>query len=230
MRKPKLCAVLTNGNVENIRVANNADLIEIRMDIIGSSWPDLAGMLKKPWIACNRLKSEGGFWDGTERKRVKELLKAIPLGASFIDIELNSPHASEIVELVKEAGKKALISFHDIRGTPSLSGLREIVKKQVGLAADLCKVVVTAEKFEDNLTILKLLEEFADSTCITAFCMGEKGSISRVLAPLFGSDYMYVSTGVGSESATGQIELNSFRALYKMLESKIEKLSLCDNL
>ena len=211
-------------------MANNADLIEIRMDIIGRSWPDIPGKLEKPWIACNRLKSEGGFWNGTERERVKELLKAVPLGASFIDIELNSPHVSETVELVKKAHKEALVSFHDIRRTPSLRELREIVKRQVNLGADLCKVVVTAEKFEDNLTIFKLLEEFVNFTHITAFCMGERGSISRVLSPLYGSNYMYVSTGAGLESATGQIELSSFRALYKMLGSKIEKLSVCDNL
>ena len=230
MLKPTLCAVVTSNNEKSVKIANNADLIEVRMDIIGSSWPKLIEMLKKPWIACNRLRSEGGFWEGTEKDRVKELLRAESLGASFIDIELNSSHVHKVVKYVRKVDKEALITFHDLKRTPPLSKLREIVEKQMILGATLCKVVVTARKFEDNLTILQLLQEYMNCTRIVAFCMGEKGSISRVLSPLLGSDFMYVSTGAGSESARGQIELNSFRALYKMLESELEKLTVRDNL
>jgi 3-dehydroquinate dehydratase type I len=230
MLKPKLCVVLTNNNLKNIRIANSADLIEIRMDIIGSSWVNLPRKLEKPWIACNRLKSEGGLWKGTERERVKELLRAASLGATYIDIELNSLNIREIVKFIKKSNKKVLISLHDIRRTPPLRRLTEIVNEQIGLGADLCKVVVTAEKFEDNLTILKLLDKFVNVTQITAFCMGEKGNISRVLSPLFGGSYMYVSTAKGLESASGQIELNSFNIFYKMLQSKLEKFADCDKL
>jgi 3-dehydroquinate dehydratase type I len=222
MLKPKLCAVLTNTDAQNVKVANKADIIEIRIDMVGSSWPNLLKVLKRPWIACNRLKDEGGFWTRNEKDRIKELLKAASLGASFIDIELNSPDTKNVVELVKKADRKALVSFHDFKGTPRIGKLREIVKKQIGLGADLCKVVVMAEKFQDNLTILRLLQEFTNSTHIIAFCMGEKGGISRVLSPLFGSDFAYVSTGVGLESAGGQIELNNFRSIYKMFDSKLK--------
>ena len=227
MLKPKLCAVLTNTDRKSVKVVNKADLIEVRIDIIGSSWSELPKGLKRPWIACNRLRSEGGFWSGNEKDRIKELLRAASLGAPFIDIELNSPNIHKVVELVKGKDSKVLISFHDFKGTPRIEKLREIVRKQIGLDADLCKVVMMAEKFEDNLTALKLLQEFANRTRLISFCMGEKGSISRLLSPLFGSDFAYVSAGAGLESAGGQIELNSFREVYEMLGSE---LSSCDNL
>ncbi|MEM3402960.1 MAG: type I 3-dehydroquinate dehydratase [Nitrososphaeria archaeon] len=220
MRKPKLCAVISNNNAEWIRTANSADLIEVRIDMIGEYWRSLLKTLRRPWIGCNRSKNEGGTWNGTESERIRELLDAISLGATYIDIELRSDQVKEVIKYTKKSNKKVIISYHDTRETPTLAELKQIIKEEACLGADLCKLVTTANRFEDNLTILQLLQENSDLTRITAFCMGEKGIVSRILSPLFGGELVYVSTGVGSESATGQISLESFKKIYKMIDQK----------
>ena len=108
MRKPKICAVIVDRDIKGIReVEPLVDLYEVRIDLIGESWPKVVGRLKKPWLACNRREDEGGQWQKGETQRVDELLKAIELGASIVDIELGTGGLEEIVKTVKEqAGKK----------------------------------------------------------------------------------------------------------------------------
>jgi len=228
MQKPKLCAVISRYDIECVKTSNNADLIEVRIDMIGDSWQSLPKMLKRPWIACNRSRSEGGFWNGDESERVRELLKALDLGASYIDIELKSAHVKNVVQHTKRADRKAIISHHDTVGTPNISELEKIVDKEIRLGADICKLVTTATRFEDNLTVLQLVHEYSSSTRIVAFCMGEKGSVSRILSPLIGGELVYVSTRVGLESASGQIEFESLKTLYQMLESRTERQMASD--
>ncbi len=217
MKKPRICAVIVNNDFEAVkRVESFADLLEVRIDLIGNGWQELANQLEKPWIACNRSADEGGNWLGSESKRREELLNATELGAGIIDIELVTGNLKEIVQLIKKKAK-CLLSFHDFRGTPSLNKMREIIKKQLEVGADICKVVTTAQKFEDNLTALQLIAEFPE-TKIVSFAMGPLGSTSRILCPLVGGDFTYASIEEGKESAVGQITARELRKIYGMVE------------
>ncbi|MCR4393868.1 MAG: type I 3-dehydroquinate dehydratase [Dehalococcoidales bacterium] len=71
-----------------------------------------------------------------------------------------------------------LISYHDLIGTPSYETLVGIVNRQLNAGADICKVVTTALEFEDNLKLLKLINEFAGKK-IVALAMGDSGRLSR---------------------------------------------------
>jgi 3-dehydroquinate dehydratase len=103
METPRICAVITNGNIDSIRGAEPlADLFEIRMDMIGKEWQNVAKAITKPWIATNRMKNEGGMWEGSEDDRRKELLRALKLGANMVDIELSTPDLEEIVPVIKK--------------------------------------------------------------------------------------------------------------------------------
>ncbi|MCX8188953.1 MAG: type I 3-dehydroquinate dehydratase [Nitrososphaeria archaeon] len=222
MQKPKVCTVITKFDKRCIKVANRSDLIEVRIDMIGEAWTKCASMLEKPWIACNRRKEEGGFWNGDEESRIKELLKAITFGAAYIDIELKSPHIRKIVKNVKEDGKKVLISYHNFNGTPSLERLKKIFEQEVKQGADICKIVTTAKRFEDNLTILRLIRETSKTSSIVAFCMGDIGILSRILSPFFGGIFTYASIGQGLESARGQIDLEKLEEIYKMFHEILQ--------
>jgi 3-dehydroquinate dehydratase len=71
---------LVNDDIDVMRsVEPYADLFEVRIDLIGKTWPELAHHIRKPWIATNRMVSEGGKWTGSERARIYELLKAVDL-------------------------------------------------------------------------------------------------------------------------------------------------------
>ena len=217
MKRPRICAVIINNDLEAVKgVEPLVELFEVRIDLIGDGWQELVKQLKKPWIACNRSADEGGSWQGSESKRREELLKAIELGASIIDVELVTGNLTEIVQAIKERSK-CLLSFHDLEGTPPLDRMREIVQKELEAGADICKIVTTAWRFEDNLAVLQLISDFP-KTRVVSFAMGPPGFASRILCPLVGGDFTYASIEAGKESASGQITVRDLRKIYGMVQ------------
>ena len=216
MKRPRICAAIIDNNLEAIKgVEPFVELFEVRIDLIGDSWQELVKQLKKPWIASNRSADEGGSWRGSESKRREELLKAVELGADIIDIELVTGNLEEIVQTVKKK-TKCLLSFHDLKGMLPLGRMREIVQRELEAGADICKVVTTAQRFEDNLAVLQLISDFPKARVI-AFAMGPLGFASRILCPLVGGDFIYASIEAGKESASGQITVRDLRKIYGMV-------------
>ena len=216
MRKPKICVAIVNNDPEAVKeVEPLVDLFEVRIDLIGDGWQELVKQLKKPWIACNRIADEGGGWQGNEARRIEKLLEAIELGADIVDVELRTRNLAKIVQLIKRR-TKCLLSFHDLQRTPLLDEMKEMVRRQLKAGADVCKIVTTAQGFEDNLTILQLISEFPDVRLIS-FAMGPLGYMSRVLCPLVGGDFTYASIEKGKESAEGQIPIRELRKIYEMV-------------
>jgi 3-dehydroquinate dehydratase type I len=217
MRKPRICASIVNDDLAAVkRVEPLVDLFEVRIDLIGEGWRELAGQLRKPWIACNRSPDEGGGWRGSEAERREELLRALELGAEIIDLELMTGNLEKMVALIKQRAQ-CLLSFHDLESTPPLSRMREMVQKQLEAGADICKVVTTARKFEDNLKVLELISEFPQNR-VVSFAMGPLGFASRVLSPLVGGDFVYASVEAGREAASGQITVRDLKQIYAMVE------------
>ncbi len=192
------------------------DLFEVRIDFIGDGWQELAGRLRKPWIACNRIADEGGRWEGDEKGRISELLKAVDLGADIVDLELETSNLDEIVGIIGKKSK-CILSFHELEKTPPVNEMREIVHRQLEAGADICKVITTARRFEDNLAVLQLIAEFR-KTRVVSFAMGPLGFTSRVLCPLVGGDFIYASIERGIESAPGQITARELRKIYELKE------------
>ncbi len=216
MNKPRICVSITANDIEAVReIEPLADLLEVRIDLIGQGWQKLAGKLTKPWIACNRTADEGGRWQDNEARRIEKLLEAIELGADMVDIELVAKNLDKIVTLIKTRAK-CLISYHNLRETPSIDDLKKIVRSQVKAGADVCKVVTTAQQFEDNLTVLNLITESPGLRLVT-FAMGPLGHISRILSPLAGADFTYASIARGKESAPGQITVEELINIYGMV-------------
>jgi len=216
MKRPRICAVIVDSDLAMARKAEGfADLLEVRIDLVGDSWQELAKQLNKPWIACNRRAAEGGQWEGGETEIINELVKAIELGAGIIDIELGTMDLAEVIQVIKRRAE-CLLSFHDLTGTPSLHSLKEIVQRQLAAGADICKIVTTAQRFEDNITVLQLISEFPN-TRVISFAMGHLGLISRILCPLVGGYFTYASIERGKESAPGQITVISLRRIYEMV-------------
>ena len=216
MNRPRICGVIMDSSLDIVSKAEEfADLFEVRIDLVGDGWQELAGQLNKPWVACNRVASEGGRWKGSETERIVELLKAIEVGADIIDIELCTIDLAEAIPLIKKRAE-CLLSFHDLTGTPPLDSLREIVQRQLDAGADICKVVTMAQRFEDNITVLQLISEFPRGK-VVSFAMGHWGLVSRILCPLVGGNFTYASIEQGKESASGQITVMELRKIYQMV-------------
>lgn len=216
MEKPRICVVIVNKDLEAIKsVENLVDLFEVRIDLIGDGWQEVAKQLKKPWMATNRSTSQGGKWEGDENTRVAELLKSLELGPDLVDIEIQTENLEQIVEVIKQRAK-CVVSFHEWEETPPLEKLEEVVRKELAAGADICKVITNAQKIEDNITVLQLIAKFPEATLISS-AMGSLGSISRVLSPLIGGYLTYASVGEGRESAPGQLTVRDLKKIYEMV-------------
>jgi 3-dehydroquinate dehydratase type I len=216
MNKVKLCASIIDTDIAAVKkIEPIVDLFELRIDLIGDKWMEVARQLKKPWIACNRMVEEGGKWEGNEARRIERLLQAVELGAKIVDIEYNAKNVDNIIRLIKKRAE-CLLSFHDFQKTPSLDVLKQIVNKELKAGADICKVVTTAQTFEDNLAVMRLFSEFPGIKMV-AFAMGTQGFLSRVMAPLIGAYFTYGAVQKGVESAPGQLPVSDMLAVYEMV-------------
>jgi 3-dehydroquinate dehydratase-1 len=215
--KPRICAAIVSNDLEAVkRVEPLVDLFEVRIDLIGNSWQELVRHLERPWIACNRSAREGGSWQGSESERIDELLGAVKLGADIVDIELSTSGVEAVVKEIKGQAD-CLLSYHDLEETPPLGKIRDIVRNQLKIGADICKLITTARSFADNMITLQLISELSESR-IVAFAMGDLGHLSRVLCPLVGGDFTYASIEEGRESAPGQITVSDLRKIYEVLK------------
>jgi 3-dehydroquinate dehydratase type I len=216
MSKVKLCASIINTDVAAVKkIEPIVDMFEVRIDVIGDGWIDVARKLKKPWIACNRMVEEGGKWNGNEARRIERLLQAIELGATIVDIEQNAKNIDNIIRLIRKRAL-CLLSFHDFQKTPSFEELKQVVNKELKAGADICKIVTSAQTFEDNLSVMKLFSEFPDVKMV-AFTMGTQGFVSRIMAPLIGAHFTYGAVSKGYESAPGQLPVADMLTIYEMV-------------
>ena len=220
----KLCIPIVETTVGNafvaIKKANRlADLIELRVDYLRNA--ELALLLqnrKKPFIVTNRKKEEGGKYRGEERKRLSVLQEAIDLGADYIDVELGTER-SLLQGLVRNRrGTQVILSFHDFQKTPSLKELQKLFGQMIRLGANVIKIVPFARSWEDNLNILSLIP-FAKERRqkIVAFCMGEKGKISRIFSPFLGAAWTYASVNQSRASAPGQLTVRELKDIWEKM-------------
>jgi 3-dehydroquinate dehydratase-1 len=217
MNKPKICVSIIDNDLEAIKeIEPLVDMFEVRLDLVGESWLEIAKYLQKPWIACNRRQEEGGRGNPNDVKREEELLWAAEAGASIVDIEYGTKNIKDFIPLIKSRAK-LLISFHDVMGTPGYETLAGIARDQIRLGADICKIITTANNFEDNLTVLKLVHEYPETKMIS-FAMGETGRMSRVMCPLVGGYLTYACIDRGKEAADGQITIQELKQLYEYLK------------
>ena len=203
-----------------IKQANRlADLIELRVDYLRNAG---LGLLfqnrKKPFIVTHRRKEEGGRYRGDERKRLGVLQEAIDLRADYIDVELATERSLLQGLISNKRSTRIILSFHDFRKTPPQKELQKLLNQMVRLEADVIKIVSFARSWEDNLNILSLLP-FAKERKqkIVAFCMGEKGKISRIFSPFLGAAWTYASLNQSKTSAPGQLTAQALKDIWKKM-------------
>jgi 3-dehydroquinate dehydratase type I len=144
------------------------------------------------------------MFQGAETERRKTLLDAAKNGFEYVDIELSTTDLQEFISKIKKTGAKTVISFHDFSGTPNPSDLKGIL-------------VTTAERLEDNLTLLNFTSSVSAQTRIVSFAMGELGKTSRLLSPLFGGFFTFASLMQGEGTAAGQMSIQEMKTAYKLL-------------
>ena len=189
-------------------IEKGADILEIRIDGMENPTPELAREIIEeinfPIIATNRIKSEGGSFEGSEEERIA-ILKECAEVADYVDIELQCDE--KYIKEIKDTGVTTIISYHDFEKTPDLDFLIDIVEKEAKLG-DIPKVAVMPNNLEDTITVLAILSHFEN---VVAISMGELGSYTRVISSKFNAPFTFATAN--DLTAPGQIDIDTMRIL-----------------
>jgi len=223
-----ICAHTTEAALAQMEQAYPlADCLELRIDQIRNCNLEQLMQRRQPGkriLVTNRSKHEGGGFRGSERERIALLQEAVALGADLVDIEARTakPLLKELKAEIEKQGSRTqlIISSHDLKVTPSASALQKRFDACSTIGADIVKICTYARKMDDNLRVLGLIPYARKrGKEIIAFCMGEKGRISRVIAPLLGSYLSYASLDKGAESAPGQLTIAEMKEIQEILHA-----------
>jgi shikimate dehydrogenase/3-dehydroquinate dehydratase type I len=241
-----ICIPITSGTNKEALLAIDrscrlADFVELRMDLIRRG--DLAELIwaarKKSGsikiiVTCRKKEEAAGvkaarsvksISGNTIDKKTALLKKAIELGADFIDIELAEGRA--VIKELKSfcagyGGKTGLIvSYHNIKETPGETELKEIFNQCAKYKPAIVKIVTMAETVEDNLTTLSLIPyALKRSQKIISLCMGDKGCISRAIAPSMGNYLSFAALSREGQSAPGQFTIGEMRRINELFKKQ----------
>ncbi len=195
------------------------DLVELRVDYIKD--PELPVLFQgrdRPCIVTNRRKEEGGRYQGDEKRRREILREAVHLGFEFVDLELGCGRSAVDEVMENPVRTRLILSHHDPEKTPSLGDLRGLCRRMARYGADIIKIVTLARSWEDNLKVLSLIPyALEQKQKIVALCMGDRGKMSRVFAPLMGASWTYAPMIRKKASAPGQLTVRELKEIWRRL-------------
>ena len=221
---PPICvSIMVDSIKDALHLAKKAEgagaaMIEYRLDKNQNENVDkLANCVKLPTIATLRKPSEGGYYQGTEKRRGEILDFLSTKNFRYIDIELSTSRIKKHVDIIKGNGRKVIVSHHNFRDTYGRIELEKILRKQMKFNADICKIITKANSWKDNITILKFISTIPEYTKIVSFAMGEYGVPSRILSPLFGGAFTFASIHHNNRTALGQISFQEMIKIYRRI-------------
>lgn len=216
--------IMARNNIEAMTkmaaAAPLADMMEIRLDVMESfDLKDILETAPKPVIVTYRSKKEGGSGLARYETRVRHLLRAVELGADFVDVEFSMPQIYRQEIFQAEGSSRLIISAHLSNKTPPREALEDRLRKMAATGADMVKIITYAREPEDNLRVLGLIPLARKlGVNIIAFCMGPAGRISRIFTLLMGGYLSFASLEEGQESAAGQIPISKMKKMLEMLK------------
>ncbi len=202
--KSRIVAVLGKDAENDVQATSDADMIELRLDLLADGDPlqilkAIREATAKPIIATARLRTEGGMFQGSEKERVELLIKA-SCYADYVDLELLADQRDDAIARII---KPVIVSYHDFQGMPEELQLMGIYDEMKKTNAAIAKIAVTPKSLHDNLRILQFLLDADMPLCMIA--MGRMGRHLRAIAPLYGSALTYGF--VTQSTAPGQMSL-----------------------
>jgi 3-dehydroquinate dehydratase / shikimate dehydrogenase len=191
-----------------------ADIIEFRVDLIrNASLPVLLSATRKPVIITCRPRWEGGAFVGEEKDRITMLLRALKLGADYVDIELRSKKSSleQLIDFRREA---VVVSahYHERR----VGDVDRLYNRMHATGAAVVKFAFTARDAHDIRHVSRFLARAReDNRKAVAIAMGEPGEASRILYRVYGGWATYAAPEKGAPAAPGQVTIRRLRMLFR---------------
>lgn len=228
---PRICvSIMARTNQEALNKMKEGigpdPILELRIDgIRGVNVKKLLAQKRGKILVTNRSREEGGFFPGGEQERVTLLMEAVALGADYVDLEMGTkpPLIGQLKEkiITLQTGTQLILSYHNHEKTPGLNDLKKKLEEGKKAGADIVKIVPFAREVADNLRVLELIPYAQKKRIkVIAFCMGEKGRLSRIMAPWLGSYLTYASWSKGMEAASGQMTVKELKYVFRLLDLK----------
>lgn len=228
-----------NRQIIETALESNPDLIEFRFDYINEVKSITYSVLKEvmSFIPPKVLKiftfrriQEGGHYDLNDYERLEVLRHLIEVKPDYLDIEINSESKvlRDIINSAYDNKVKLIFSYHDFEKSISYEELAKIITKfneklklslkikANRIIGSIFKIILTAQVFGDNLTILNICKKLSRQDMkFVCFAMGELGLLSRILCVKFGSLWTYGS--LEEKTAPGQIKIEKIREIHQLL-------------
>lgn len=232
-KKTAVVAVILEKPLENSKKAaeKGADILEIRLDLLGIRTPERAAEVIReikaetglPIIVTSRSGAEGGKWDGKEEDRTGLLINLLSLkdGPDAIDIELSAgmKERNRVIKAAKDRETAVIVSSHDFLKTPPLQNMRTIIEEMFLAGADIAKLAVMPLSVGDTLNLLRITLDFKDAgKSVCTIAMGSQGKHTRVIAPFYGSVLTYASIESNASAAPGQLPVDEVKKIMEMLK------------
>lgn len=215
-----LLAATTSDLRREPEVRDVADAVEFRMDKAADPIGQLEGYEGElPIVATNRPRWEGG--EAPDAGRLDRLVEASGIDAvGMVDVELETARSHDSpIPAVRENGVEVICSHHDFDETPDHEELLAMFEACARFG-DIAKVATFAEDRGDSLQLLNAVYRTAQrGQRIAGIAMGADGSLSRVVAPFYGSVLGYAPLeSDDKEYAPGQIPIHSLASIIGSLE------------
>lgn len=142
----------------------------------------------------------------------------------MIDFEIEQ-HINSLqqIENIKNSGRLVVASNHNFNLTPTNQQMYEELMKMHAAGADLCKLAVMPQSFDDVLRLLSVtrkIKDSAESFPMITMAMGKEGMLSRLCGELTGSVVTFAS--LGETSAPGQVEKEPVEEILNQIHKCIE--------
>jgi len=222
--KRAICASLPGGALPGMgalrrSVPTRADLVEIRIDLLDEPGrlEDLVTGWPRPVVATCRRASAGGRFRGSEEERFSLLQRAAVAGAGLVDLE------HDALDLARRPGwprdTRFIFSRHDTTGLFS-GGLEAAYRELAARGPYAVKLVPTAASISDGVLFLEGLRNLSaglgpGDPVLSAFCMGEAGIFTRILAFTCGASLVYAAFSHSTPVAPGQLAVDELSTLYR---------------
>jgi 3-dehydroquinate dehydratase I len=178
------------------RMRRPPDLFELRLDCLCRNLNEIRKeipALRAPLIITVRHPREGGANNLSIADR-RELLAHFLPRARFIDIEMRSlPALRPLLQLARKKHIRRIISFHDLKSTPTVRTLRAKARRAKKSGATIFKVATRTDTPAQLRRLIDFFENRGADIAVSAMGIGRLGAASRLLLARRGSALNYVS-------------------------------------
>ena len=223
---PLLVATLDGDDLpyllEQARSAH-ADIAEIRLDLWGAFFrDDMVGKMARfqekigiPLLVTFR----GGhpfpnWWQPIHWRALSH--------AAIIDVEWNPKYPwRDILKNTKKCDLALMISYHDYVQTPAEKKLMGLAKAAYRKKTDIVKIATRIKSEADIRSLLHVSEAFAPKNWMAVMGMGPMGTLSRLVAPLFNTCFIYGY--IGTPTANGQLPFHELQERIRSLYPRYDE-------